>query len=479
MIEWMQTHRKWLVITIWIATIAFIGAGFVGWGQFNLSSKSSTVATINSDTEVSINDVQQIYNNLFNELNQKLGGKLDDATAEKLGLKKEAFQMAIQQGILREYAKSLGLYVTDEDLAQAILNTFKTKQNYEKYLQMNGLRAKEFENNLKKQLLVQKLVQTIHLNPSKTELLTLGSALYNADKLSLKIINKNEVKINMSQNEIKAFWEKNKNKYQTPTKYKVAIVKTPIEGIVTEDELKEYYNNNKNDFKNSKGEIITFEKAKEKVKTALLAQKSKRNAILAYKKLKNGTKNYQLYILTTNNNFIPIQKMQQLIKTGYLKPFVNNNEYISALLIEEIKPKPMPYKKAKPLALEDLLNVKTKEALIKTSQNSLKNFHGKNIGYVTKYDANKIKSLSPEEGTEFLFQTFSSYKPKGFILLPSQNPNKAVIYKITEQKLLDKIEYEKNKPQLKILADNLINAQILQDLIQELMQKYHIKSYVK
>ena len=479
MIEWMQTHRKWLVITIWIATIAFIGAGFVGWGQFNLSSKSSTVATINSDTKVSVNDVQQIYNNLFNTLNQKLGGKLDDATAEKLGLKKEAFQMAIQQGILRAYAKNLGLYITDEDLAEAILNTFKTKQNYEKYLQMNGLRAKEFENNLKKQLLVQKLVQTIHLNPTKTELLALGSALYNADNLSLKIINKNEVKIDISQNEIKSFWEKNKNKYQTPIKYKVAIVKTPIEGIVTEDELKEYYNNNKNDFKNSKGEIIPFEKAKEKVKTALLAQKSKRNAILAYKKLKNGAKNYQLYTLTIENNLIPSQKMQELINKGYLKPFINNDEYISALLIEEIKPKPMPYKEAKPLALEDLLNVKTKEALIKTAQNSLKNFKGKNIGFVTKYDANKIKSLNPQEATEFLFQIFSSYKPKGFVLLPSQNPDKAVVYNIKEQKLLDKITYEKNKQQLKILTDNLINAEALQDLIQELMQKYHIKSYVK
>ena len=29
MIAWMQKHNKYLVVTIWIATIAFIGAGFV------------------------------------------------------------------------------------------------------------------------------------------------------------------------------------------------------------------------------------------------------------------------------------------------------------------------------------------------------------------------------------------------------------------------------------------------------------------
>ena len=479
MIEWMQTHRKWLVITIWIATIAFIGAGFVGWGQFNLSSKSSTVAQINSETDVTVQDVQKIYNNIFNELNQKLGGKLDDATAEKLGLKKEAFQMAIQQGILREYAKSLGLYVTDEDIAKNILNTFKTKQNYKKYLQMNGLKAKEFENDLRKQILIQKLIQTLHLTPTKTELLTLGSALYNADKISINVINKNAVKVPISENDIKSFWQKNKDNYKTEIKYKIAIVKTPIEGVVTEDELKEYYKNNKNNFKNEKGEIIPFEKAKEKVKTAVLAQKSKRDAILAYKKLKSGAKNYQLYTVTANNNFIPAQKMQELINKGYLKPFINNNEYVSALLIEELKPKTMTYQQAEPLVLKDLLNIKTKEMLIKTAQNSLKNFKGKNIGFVTKYDANKIKSLKPEEATQFLFNLFSSDKPKGFVLLPSQNPDKAVVYQITEQKLLDDVKYEKQKKQIKILSDNLVNAEALQDLIQELMQKYHIKSYVK
>ena len=43
MITWMQKHRKWLVITIWISTIAFVGAGFVGWGayDFNLARSSS------------------------------------------------------------------------------------------------------------------------------------------------------------------------------------------------------------------------------------------------------------------------------------------------------------------------------------------------------------------------------------------------------------------------------------------------------
>lgn len=142
--------------------------------------------------------------------------------------------------------------------------------------------------------------------------------------------------------------------------------------------------------------------------------------------------------------------MKELISKGYLKPFIKNNFYISALLIEEIKPKPLPFEKARVYVLKNLLNIKTKEALINEAKNMLKNFKGKNIGFVTKYDANKIKMLKPEEATEFLFNLFLSDKPEGFFLIPSQNPQKAVVYKIKEQKLLDKIKFKENKTQVEI-----------------------------
>ncbi|WP_416829360.1 SurA N-terminal domain-containing protein, partial [Helicobacter ganmani] len=46
MIGWMQKHKKYLIITIWISTIAFVGAGFVGWGSYSFSSTSNAVAVV-------------------------------------------------------------------------------------------------------------------------------------------------------------------------------------------------------------------------------------------------------------------------------------------------------------------------------------------------------------------------------------------------------------------------------------------------
>ncbi|MCJ7766283.1 MAG: SurA N-terminal domain-containing protein, partial [Thiovulaceae bacterium] len=58
MITWMQRHRKYLVITIWISTFAFIGAGFVGWGQYSYGDKAGAVAKV-GDVSISQRELQQ------------------------------------------------------------------------------------------------------------------------------------------------------------------------------------------------------------------------------------------------------------------------------------------------------------------------------------------------------------------------------------------------------------------------------------
>ncbi|MEO1923700.1 MAG: peptidylprolyl isomerase [Nautiliaceae bacterium] len=478
MIEWMQTHRKWLVITIWIATIAFIGAGFVGWGQFQFGKNASTVAKV-GNTEVSVKDWQESYSQIFEEYNKALGGTLDEATAKKLGLQKIALQRAIQTAILREYAKNLDLYVTDEDVAKKILEYFKDKQTYKTYLKNTGQKAVDFEEKLKKQLLIEKLLTFLHIKPSNTELISVGSALYNADRLEINILKRENINVKVNEKEIKEFWSKNKNKYLTPIQYKIAYTVIPLNQQIDDNILKNFYKENKLNYKNEKGEIQAFEKVRHKVKEDYLAHKLKKEAILAYKNLKTSKGDYKIKTVPFSNDLIPEEKMQTLIKNGYLKPFVYKEKYITAKLLEEIKPKPLEFSKAKEMVLQDLINKKSYEKLILTAKNMLSNFKGKDLGFVTKYDANKIKNLPAQAAQEFLFRVFVSQKPKDFVLIPSKNPQYAVLYKIKEQKLLDEKKYEENKKYVYNLTEALINSQLLADLLKELSQKYEIVSYVK
>ena len=478
MIEWMQTHRRWLVITIWVATIAFIGAGFVGWGQFKLGQKSSVVAEV-KDTPVTIKDVQNTYQKIYQFYNEQMGGKLDEATAKKMGLQNIALQQAVQDAILRQYAKDLGLYVTDDDIAKKILEIFGSTQKYKLYLRNMGMKPKDFEENLKKDILVSKLFKVLNIKPSKTLLLSTASALFNADNVEIKTIKKENVKVSLSQDEIKSFWEKNKNKFLTNKKYKIALIDIPLKTSASLETLKQFYNENKLNYKNAKGEILSFKDALDKVKTDYAAETLKKKAILAYKKLKANKDNFKIITIEDVNSYIPADKMSLLIKNGILKPFVYKNSYVSAKLLEEIKPKPLPFEKAKSYVMDMLLNIKENKALQKISEQEYKTFKGKKTGFITKYDINKLKDFSPDIAAQFLQQLFISQNPNHYILLPLNNPKISVLYRIKEQKLLDTKKYEKSKKLVYASVKSTLAEELMQNLLTSLEQTYKIKQYIK
>ena len=478
MIEWMQTHRRWLVITIWVATIAFIGAGFVGWGEFKLGQKSSVIAEV-KNTPVTIKDVQNTYQKIYQFYNEQMGGKLDEATAKKMGLQNIALQQAIQDAILRQYAKDLGLCVTDDDIAKKILEIFGSKQKYQLYLRNMGMKPKDFEENLKKQILITKLFKVLNIKPSNSLLLSTASALFNADNIEIKILKRANVKVTLSQEEIKKFWEKHKNQFLTTKKYKIAIVTIPLKTNVTLNELKKFYNENKLNYKNVKGEILSFKEALSKVKTDYSAENLKKKAIFAYKKLKANKDNFKIITIENKNSYIPADKMKILISNGILKPFIYNNAYISAKLLEEINPKPLAFEKAKPYVVDVLLNIKENEALKTLSKKEYKTFKGKETRFITKYDINKLKNLSPEIAAQFLQQLFISQNPNYYILIPANNPTISVLYRIKEQKLLDKKEYEKNKKLVFASIKSTLGEELLQNLLTNLEQTYKIKQYIK
>lgn len=91
MITWMQRHKKWLVITIWISTIAFVGAGFVGWGSYDYGSKGGVVATV-GNKEVTVEEYQQEYSNLYGEYSRMFGPMFSKELAQQLRLEDIAFK---------------------------------------------------------------------------------------------------------------------------------------------------------------------------------------------------------------------------------------------------------------------------------------------------------------------------------------------------------------------------------------------------
>ena len=151
MISWMQKHNKYLVWTIWVATIAFIGAGFVGWGSYDFGKKAGNVAKV-GDIEIKQTKLNMVYSSIYNQYNQAMQGTLDDKKAQEMGLIKQAFARLATQAKVLNFAKDLGIIVSDAEVAQKLqtLRSFPTdgninKEIYDGYLKSQRLRANAFE----------------------------------------------------------------------------------------------------------------------------------------------------------------------------------------------------------------------------------------------------------------------------------------------------------------------------------------------
>ena len=209
MITWMQRHKRWLVITIWISTIAFVGAGFVGWGSYEYGKQGGVVAVV-GDREVSVEEYNLEYSNLYEQYSKMFGAMFSKELAEQLKLKDVAYRQVLQKNLILSYADSLGLDITNEDIAKELVkyNAFLKdgkfdKETYVKILAQNRMTPKIFEESLKRNLLLQKVQMFFDLNPSSVEIENLSKLLFIEDDISIKILNSNDVKVDIKEDELK------------------------------------------------------------------------------------------------------------------------------------------------------------------------------------------------------------------------------------------------------------------------------------
>ncbi|BAF70141.1 peptidylprolyl isomerase [Nitratiruptor sp. SB155-2] len=487
MISWMQKHKKYLVITIWISTIAFVGAGFVGWGAYKYGSASDAVAEVGNE-KITLKEFQQRYANVYNYYNKMLQGKLDQEQAKKMGLDKMVLNELIQEALLENYAHDLGLIVTDEEVAQKIASMKVFWQNghfekslYNKLLQQNRIKPKDFEQSIRKELLLNKLHQALlYSKPLQLEFDTMASALFMGDKIEYTVLTDKDIDVTVTRTELKKYYDKHKNEYKTAPKYDLSIIEMPIKHFkVSEEELKSYYKQNRLKYKDANGKILPFDKAKKQVMHDLDIKKSKKEALKKYIQFKKGKLQAQKHLIVAQNNTsfpLPLmQKIAQASQNSVLKPILVEDRYVIVKVNKKIPPLPMPFEKAVTEVKKDLLQQKRYQLLLEKAKKMVKNFKGTiTEGYISKEDFDKLNQLSPQEAQLFLQKLFISQDARGFVALGNK---KVVLYHILDQKLQLMPKIRKNKALISNNSVKLKNTIQNDNLIKKLQTMYEIKVY--
>jgi peptidyl-prolyl cis-trans isomerase D len=486
MISWMQKHNKYLVWTIWVATIAFIGAGFVGWGSYDLSSKAGNVAKV-GNIEIPQTKLNMVYSSIYNQYNEAMQGTLDEKKAKEMGLVQQAFSRLETQAKILNFAQEVGIVVSDKEVVQRLqtIPSFTkdgnfNKEIYDAYLKSQRLKAKTFEATLREELVIQKTIALLSTTALPLEIEAISAAMNVSDKLAYKVLTTDDINMTIDDTKVNAFWDMQKERFMTTQTYDLSIVWTESKDAqITEDEIKSYYDTNSFNYTNAEGKQLNFKEAKEQASNDLKLKKTKKSAQKAYIAFKKGKLTESEKITLAMGDLKLTSSVWNALKEknvgDILKPKVVADMYATIKIENIVLPKVKTYDEAKSEVTELYIIQAKKEALLVLAEETLKTLNQENatISEFVKLEKNvNLNPLNNQESLQFLQKLFTSSKEKGIISVT----DKVVVYNVLEQKLapIDANQTESVKQTVNKLKQNTFES----NLIKMLDKKYPTESYV-
>ena len=255
-------HEKKRLVQIVLAVIVL---PFAFWGvdSYRRSGDTEAPASVNG-SKVSRQDFENALRQQQERLRQMLGGNFDAAMLGTPEMKRAVLDNLVTQRLLIERAKSAGLVVSDDQLAQVIqsIDAFHAngafdKKRYEEALASQNMSPLMFEARLRDDLLGQQMRDTYAQNGFAS-----GTVMDNVIRLNeqQRLISVSNIsvlafvgKTNVEEADLKKYYEQNQKEFQTPEQARVEYVKLSADSLsnkaqVTADEARQYYEAHQSDF---------------------------------------------------------------------------------------------------------------------------------------------------------------------------------------------------------------------------------------
>lgn len=257
-----QNSQSWGVkLAFALIVVVFV---FWGVGSMNGPSNSAVMATVN-DTAIMMPEFKRAYELQMSAIKARFPG-IDEAQFKQLRIGQQVMQGLIARTLLLQEAERLGMTVTPVELKTEIASIplFQNAQGkfdpevYKQMLAAQGMSAGTFERQFKEDLLTKKVRENAALSASVSDEEARDAFVYASEKRSMDYIMYSAVdflkKATVTDEEIKAFYDKNLGRYAVPAKVTVkylAITPAGLAATVAVDEAaaEAYYEENKESFR--------------------------------------------------------------------------------------------------------------------------------------------------------------------------------------------------------------------------------------
>jgi peptidyl-prolyl cis-trans isomerase D len=165
MLEFIRRNAQSLFVQLIVVIIAIV---FIFWGVgSNLGDNPNVLAVVNGK-EIPYRAFQQKYDQTVEQYRQQFGDQLPSDFFTGIGLKEQILNQLVQEELLRQGGKQVGLAVSNETIQRAIgeMEIFRTDgafdlMAYKQILERNRMTPAMFESGIGNELLADRVISAV------------------------------------------------------------------------------------------------------------------------------------------------------------------------------------------------------------------------------------------------------------------------------------------------------------------------------
>ena len=263
MLDRMRRHMSWLKWSLGLVVLAFVIFYIPDFLRGNGADASGeTIARIDGQ-DITANEFRRTYQAQLQAYRSAYGGQMSEQLLKQLGVEQQILQQMVDERAALAEARRLGITVSDAEVRQRILaipafqenGAFIGEQRYQQLLRLQRppMSASDFEDNVRRQLTIQKL------RSSLTDWLSVADQDLEQeyrrrnDKVKLAVVSftadKFRSQVTASDADVASYFDGHKDNFKIPEKRKIRYLLIDIEAlrakvVVPATEIERTYNAN-------------------------------------------------------------------------------------------------------------------------------------------------------------------------------------------------------------------------------------------
>ncbi|MBF0224476.1 MAG: SurA N-terminal domain-containing protein [Desulfobacterales bacterium] len=263
MLNLLRKNASSWIIKFLLSAIVIV---FVFWGIGSYSQKQITEAAFVNGEPISIEEFNNAYMNSLEQMKKTFGENLNEDLIKAMDLKRQALNRLISYKLFLQEANKIGLRATNSEITEKIIKmpVFQNNGKFDKkiyfnLLQRSSISPAEFEKMQAEEIVMEKFKELIFSSIKLSDIEIEEWFKWENSKIKFDYVLFEPEKIELQANdeEIKTFYEQNKNNYIGEPKIKVQFIyfnpeKYKSKVQINDDEIKEYFEIHKDNFEKPK-----------------------------------------------------------------------------------------------------------------------------------------------------------------------------------------------------------------------------------